>query len=328
MDKDSLAQVKALRQIMKENRIDAFIIPGTDPHQSEYSAAYWKARGWISGFTGSAGTAVVTVDKAGLWTDSRYFLQAELQLKGSDFVLFKQGLAETPSIQEWLAEVLSPGSTVAIDGAMFSYSDALEMKKFFKTKTISFVTNFDPFDSIWHNRPQIPSDPIFAYPEKYSGESTESKIDSILENISKYGANSLLLSALDEIAWILNIRGTDVECNPVAICYAFLSEQERVLFINAKKINTETAEYLKSNKIKIAGYDKIHDYLQALPEGVKLYIDPAKINYSLVNAISQQNAIVFGKTPVAMPKSIKNETEIAGFRAAMIRDGVALVKFF
>ena len=253
MDKDSLAQVKALRQIMKENRIDAFIIPGTDPHQSEYSAAYWKARGWISGFTGSAGTAVVTVDKAGLWTDSRYFLQAELQLKGSDFVLFKQGLAETPSIQEWLAEVLSPGSTVAIDGAMFSYSDALEMKKFFKTKTISFVTNFDPFDSIWHNRPQIPSDPIFAYPEKYSGESTESKIDSILENISKYGANSLLLSALDEIAWILNIRGTDVECNPVAICYAFLSEQERVLFINAKKINTETAEYLKSNKIKIAG---------------------------------------------------------------------------
>ncbi len=328
MDKDSLARVKALRQIMKENRIDAFIIPGTDPHQSEYSAAYWKARGWISGFTGSAGTAVVTVDKAGLWTDSRYFLQAELQLKGSDFVLFKQGLAETPSIQEWLAEVLSPGSTVAIDGAMFSYSDALEMKKFFKTKTISFVTNFDPFDSIWHNRPQIPSDPIFAYPEKYSGESTESKIDSILENISKYGANSLLLSALDEIAWILNIRGTDVECNPVAICYAFLSEQERVLFINAKKINTETAEYLKSNKIKIAGYDKIHDYLQALPEGVKLYIDPAKINYSLVNAISQQNAIVFGKTPVAMPKSIKNETEIAGFRAAMIRDGVALVKFF
>ena len=134
-----------------------------------------------------------------------------------------------------------------------------------------------------------------------------------------------MLSALDEIAWILNIRGTDVECNPVAICYAFLSEQERVLFINAKKINTETAEYLKSNKIKIAGYDKIHDYLQALPEGVKLYIDPAKINYSLVNAISQQNAIVFGKTPVAMPKSIKNETEIAGFRAAMIRDGVALV---
>ena len=165
MDKDSLAQVKALRQIMKENRIDAFIIPGTDPHQSEYSAAYWKARGWISGFTGSAGTAVVTVDKAGLWTDSRYFLQAELQLKGSDFVLFKQGLAETPSIQEWLAEVLSPGSTVAIDGAMFSYSDALEMKKFFKTKTISFVTNFDPFDYIWHNRPQIPSVPIFAYPE-------------------------------------------------------------------------------------------------------------------------------------------------------------------
>ncbi|MCH5329053.1 MAG: aminopeptidase P family protein [Coprobacter sp.] len=328
MSTESLVRVKTLRQIMEGKRIDAFIIPGTDPHQSEYSAAYWKARGWISGFNGSAGTAVVTLDQAGLWTDSRYFLQAAQQLEGSDFTLFKQGIAGTPSIQEWLSEVLSPGSTVAIDGAMFSYTEATEMKKYFKSKTISLITNFDPFDEIWENRPQLPTDPIFVYPETYSGETAEKKIGNILASVADAGANALLLSALDEIAWTLNIRGTDVDCNPVGICYAFLSEQERILFIDARKITAETAEYLKESRIKLARYDKIHDYLQSLPDGVKLYIDPLKTNYSLVNAVAQQNAIVFGKTPVALPKSIKNETEIAGFRAAMIRDGQALVRFF
>ena len=324
----TLERVKALRQAMDERQLSAFIIPGTDPHLSEYSANHWKARGWISGFNGSAGTAVVTKKQAGLWTDSRYFLQAGNQLEGSDFTLFKDGLPETPSIQKWLIDTLPSGSVIGIDGSMFSYSEAQQLKHFLEDKGYSLISDFTPFEKIWNDRPSIPNDPIFAYPEKYSGESTESKISRILNRIKVDGANAILLAALDEIAWFLNIRGTDVPCNPVGICYSYISEKERVLFINAQKINKDTAEYLQKNNIKLAQYEKIYDFLNTLPESETIFIDPRKINYSLVNAISSGQKIIFGNSPITWEKSLKNKTEIAGFKDAMIRDGVALVHFF
>lgn len=324
----TLDRVKSLRQIMDERQLAAFIIPGTDPHLSEYSADHWKARGWISGFNGSAGTAVVTKTQAGLWTDSRYFLQAGIQLEGSDFTLFKEGLPETPSIREWLAATLPSGSTVGIDGSMFSYGEALQLKHFLEEKGLSLISDFTPFEKIWNDRPSVPDDPIFVYPEEYSGESLESKVSKILNKIKTEDANAILLAALDEIAWILNIRGTDVPCNPVAICYAYLSDKERVLFVDAKKIDAVTAEYLKKNGIKLVQYEKIYDFLNNLPESEAIFIDPRKINYSLVNAISSDRKIIFGNSPIAWEKSLKNETEIAGFKDAMMRDGVALVHFF
>ena len=324
----TLDRVKALRQLMNERGISAFIIPGTDPHLSEYSADHWKSRGWISGFNGSAGTAVVTSEKAGLWTDSRYFLQAEIQLAGSDFVLFKDGLPETPSIREWLVEILSSGSVVGIDGSMFSYSEAKQLKEFFEEKGLSLVSDFTPFEQIWTERPPVPTDPIYVYPEKYSGESLENKISRILAKIKENNANAILLAALDEIAWLLNIRGTDVPCNPVGICYAYISEQERILFINAKKIDKSTAEYLQANGFKLAQYEKIYDFLSNRSESERLHIDPRKINYSLVNAIPKDRKIIFSNSPITWEKSLKNKVEIAGFKDAMLRDGVALVHFF
>lgn len=329
MTKNStLDRVKALRQIMNERQLAAFIIPGTDPHLSEYSADHWKARGWISGFNGSAGTAVVTKTQAGLWTDSRYFLQAGIQLEGSDFTLFKDGLPETPSIREWLAATLPSGSIVGIDGSMFSYGEAKQLKDYLESKGLSLISDFAPFEKIWNDCPAIPNDPIFVYPEEYSGESLENKVSRISDKIKKEGANAILLAALDEIAWILNIRGTDVPCNPVGICYVYLSEKERVLFIDSRKVDTDTAEYLKKNGIEIAQYEKIYDFLNRLPETETIFIDPRKINYSLVKAIPATQKIIFGNSPITWEKSLKNETEIAGFKDAMIRDGIALVHFF
>ncbi|WP_455499036.1 aminopeptidase P family protein [Coprobacter sp.] len=328
MKNPTLDRVKALRQKMNERQLAAFIIPGTDPHLSEYSADHWKARGWISGFNGSAGTAVVTMTKAGLWTDSRYFLQAGIQLEGSDFTLFKEGLSETPSIREWLATTLPSGSIVGIDGSMFSYDEAKQLKDFLESKGLVLISDFTPFEEIWNDRPEIPRDPIFVYPEKYNGEIFKSKMERISEKIKKEGANAFLLAALDEIAWMLNLRGTDVPCNPVGICYAYLSEKERVLFIDSKKVDTDTTEYLKKNRIKLAQYEKIYDFLNKLPETEKIFIDPRKINYSLVKAIPATQKIIFGNSPITWEKSLKNETEIAGFKDAMIRDGIALVHFF
>ncbi|MCP9613063.1 aminopeptidase P family protein [Coprobacter tertius] len=327
MNKNIPTRVKDLRLKMADKKINAYIIPGTDPHQSEYSANHWKARGWISGFNGSAGTAVVTIDDAGLWTDSRYFLQAEIQLEGTGFKLFKQGLPGTPSIQEWLAATLPSGATVAIDGSMFPYKEYESLATYFTNKGLTLVTDFSPFDSIWKDRPEIPTDPAFVYDEKYSGESTECKISKILEKIGKDEANAILLSALDEIAWTLNIRGTDVQCNPVAICFAYISDNERVLFMDARKVSEEMSEYLKKNKIQLADYTKIYDFLSKR-KGDSVFIDPSKVNYKLVSSLNSSCKKIFGTSPVAWLKSIKNETEIAGFRDAMIRDGVALVKFF
>ncbi|MEG0950108.1 MAG: aminopeptidase P family protein [Bacteroidales bacterium] len=321
-------RLSALRNEMKKQGIDAFIIPGTDPHMSEYIADHWKCREWISGFDGSAGTVVVTANDAGLWTDSRYFLQAGIQLKDTGITLFKEGLPDTPSIETHLINTLPAGSTVAIDGNLFGIASAAMMRNRFESKELNFRTDFYPFNAIWEDRPAIPKDMIFVYPEEFCGESALSKRARILEALQPQGANALLLTALDDIAWALNLRGTDVECNPVAICYVFMSEKENILFIDKDKLTVEVKEYLQHNNILTASYDKIGDFLGQLPENYRLLLDPAKVNDFLLNAVSSECHKTQATSPVALLKAVKNETEIEGFRKAMAKDGVALVRFF
>lgn len=321
-------RISDLRQEMANQKIDAFIIPGTDPHMSEYIADHWKVREWISGFDGSAGTVVVTTDRAGLWTDSRYFLQAEDQLRDTGIDLFREGISSTPSIAACLCDTLKPGSVVAIDGNLFSTAAARELEKTLNLHGISLISDFFPFDSIWKERPARPNHPLFTYPEEYSGEDTLSKRERILKALHENGANALLLSALDEIAWALNIRGTDVECNPVAICYAFISEKENIIFIDREKITTEAQEYFDRNNIITASYDKVADFLKQLPTEYTVLIDPAKVNAYLTASLSAECKKTEATSPIALMKAVKNDKEIEGFRKAMVKDGVALTRFF
>ena len=283
MSKSTLPRLKALREEMGKAGITAFIIPGTDPHQSEYYASHWAARTWISGFNGSAGTAVVTTNRAGLWTDSRYFLQAAQQLEDSGFELFKEGLPDTPTIEQWILNTLPQGATVAIDGTLFGASKAAEMKQNFEKHGLHFVTDFTPFDSIWEDRPSIPKNEVFIHEEKYSGESVADKMTRIMEQVHQAGAEALLLAALDEIAWAFNIRGNDVKCNPVVICYAYIDDTHRILFIDKDKIGDSVAQYLDKNAVEIKPYESIFDFVAALPVNKKVFVDTNKINYTLLN---------------------------------------------
>jgi len=322
-----LEKIAALRVLMKENGIEACIIPSSDPHISEYPAAHWKSRVWLSGFTGSAGTVVVTTNKAGLWTDSRYFLQAEEQLKDSGIDLFKDGLPETPALKDWLIKELTAESCIGVDGNVYAASELQALKTFFNEHHIRLESNFKPFEQIWKDRPEIPSGKIFILPEEFSGKSARAKIDEVLKEMSKENAEVTVLASSDAIAWLFNIRGNDVDFNPVAVCYTVVSSKETVLFINPNKLTTEAVDYLKGQDVILADYDKIFDYVKNIPAGQKVLLNPAKINYSLYNAISGTVKEV-AVHPVDMLKSIKNETEIGGIRNALKKDGVALTKFY
>ncbi|NDV95971.1 aminopeptidase P family protein [Dysgonomonas sp. 521] len=318
-------RLTALRGFMEEKGLHAFIIPSTDSHLSEYPASHWASREWISGFTGSAGTVVVTREKAGLWTDSRYFLQAANELRDTEIELFKDGLPTTPNIEEWLTSELGKGEYVGIDGNVYAAKEAFNLTHKLNMKGLHLISDYDPFQNIWHDRPEIPANPIFVLPEKYTGEPAHKKIRRICDSIGRNGAESLLVASLDTIAWIFNIRGNDVKCNPVAVSYAYISPKETVLFINPKKLTAETAAYLKAEGVTIAEYDKIFDYVSKLNTSVCL--DASKVTFKLYNAIPGECRIVDTLSPADMMKSIKNETELQGFRNAMERDGVALVRF-
>lgn len=314
-----------LRKFMEEKGLHAFVIPTTDAHLSEYPAPHWASREWISGFTGSAGSVVVTREKAALWTDSRYFLQAADQLRGTSYLLQKEGLPSTPSIDEWLTDELGEGEYVGIDGGVYAAKDAFSLIHKLNMKGLHLINDYDPFAEIWHDRAAIPQNPIFVLPEKYAGEPAHKKIARICDNLEKTGAKSLLVASLDTIAWIFNIRGNDVKCNPVAVSYAFVSKEETVLFIDPKKLSPEIAKYLQSEGVIIAEYTKIYDFVAKLNTSVCL--DSNKITFNLYNTIPKQCRIVDIPSPADLMKSIKNETEIEGFQNAMQRDGIALVKF-
>lgn len=329
MEKANIPErIAALRKAMKKKNINAYVIPSSDPHLSEYPADRWKAREWISGFDGSAGTVVVTADKAGLWTDSRYFLQADIQLRGTGIELYKMAIPSTPTIPDFLLRELKEGQTVGMDGETYSVSDAFGMDGVLREKKIRLETSYDLVDEVWSGRPAAPGNPLFEMPVELSGRSVHEKLDDINKRLHKEGADCLIIAALDEVAWTFNIRGTDVEYNPVVISYAFVSEKESVLFIDPRKITKEAAEHLKREGVVLADYKMICRYLSRLPETSVVFLDPSKTNVSLYNALPKGCRIVEGITPANHLKSIKNETEIKGFRNAVIKDGIALTRFY
>ena len=321
-------RIAALREAMKQHKIDAYIIPTSDPHMSEYPADCWKYREWISGFTGSAGTVIITADKAGLWTDSRYFLQASTQLEGTGIELFKMMLPETPTIPEFLTHELKEGQTVGLNGETYSLADARSLEKALAEKEIKLNTNASLIDPIWKERPAIPEAPMFEMPVELSGKSTEDKLIDINKMLHKAGADCTILSALDEVAWTFNIRGTDVAYNPVVISYAFVSEKESVLFVNPKKIPAEIAEHLKKEGVTLADYGMLATFLSRLPEQTRVFIDSKRTNVAIYNALPKSSILIEGISPANHLKSIKNEAEIKGFRNAVLKDGIAMTKFY
>ena len=319
-------RIHALRMTFRPNNIKAFIIPSTDPHLSEYVAPYWMSREWISGFTGSAGTAVILMDKAGLWTDSRYFLQAEKELEGSGITLYKEMLPETPSITKFLCQNLKPGESVSIDGKMFSVQQVEQMKEDLAPYQLQVNLFGDPLKNIWKDRPSMPDAPAFIYDVKYAGKSCGEKVAAIRTELKKKGIFALFLSSLDEIAWTLNLRGSDVHCNPVIVSYLLVTQDEVVYFISPEKITQEVNEYLQEQQVSLRKYDEAESFLNSFT-GENILIDPKKTNYAIYSAINPACKVVRGESPVTLLKAIRNEQEIAGIHHAMQRDGVALVRF-
>lgn len=328
MKTNIIERIAALREAMQQHKIDAYIIPTSDPHMSEYPADCWKYRVWISGFTGSCGTIVITADKAGLWTDSRYFLQASTQLEGTGIDLYKMMLPETPTIPQFLLQELKAGQTVGLNGETYSISDTRTLEKALGEKGIRLDSDASLINPIWKDRPAIPEAPMFEMPVELSGKSAADKLAEINSLLQKAEADCTILSALDEVAWTFNIRGTDVTYNPVVISYAFISPKESVLFVNPKKVSKEIAEHLQQQGVVLADYSKLGDYLSRLPEGTRVYLDGKGTNVSIYNALPKGCTLVEGISIANHLKSIKNETEIKGFRNAVLKDGIALTKFY
>lgn len=317
-------RVALLRTFMQEKGIRAFIVPSTDPHSGEYVPEFWESRKWISGFTGSAGTAVITDETGGLWTDSRYFLQAASQLEDTGIMLFKDRLPETPSIAEWLGSVLSPGDKVGIDGWVNTTAEAENLQRQLQAYGLQLVSTEDPFQRIWKDRPSLPLNPPFILPLSYAGKSCTEKLAEIREQIHLNHADAILLSALDEIAWTLNLRGSDVHCNPVFVSYLFITDTTTTLYVLPGKITPEIKQYLNDNQIEVKPYQAIEADLHHYT-GKGIQLTPGT-NYALYQAASH-NQIIRQESPVLYMKAIKNETEIQGFHHAMIKDGIAMVKF-
>ncbi len=320
-------RITALRNFMHKHHLAAFIIPTTDPHLSEYTAPRWKSREWISGFTGSAGTLVVTLDKAALWTDSRYFIQAEKQLEETGIMLFKEGLPNTPSILEWLGSILKTNESVGIDGQLFPVSEVETIKKTLDSYKINLNTTFDPLESLWENRPPIPQSPAFVHEIKYAGKSIMDKLAQIREGMEAQHIEGLLVTSLDDIAWVLNLRGNDVKYNPVVISYLLITLNDVIYFISPEKVTKKVKDYLNSQGIKIERYEDLPAYLSTV-QLKNLHLNPVNTNYALYSSIPQKCQIIRGNSPITLFKAIKNAQEIEGIRRAMIRDGVALVRFW
>ena len=324
MSKETFPHLEALRDLMRSKHIDAVIIPGTDPHQSEYPSEHWKFRDYVSGFTGSNGTAVVTLGDAGLWTDSRYFLQAAEQLEDSGFTLRKENIPGEPTVLEWLGEVLDEDAVVGVDGRLFSLIEANRIEMFCAQNGFMFAPDFRAAEAIWTDRPARPMNPAFVHDEALAGEDVDSKISRVVDALDAADADGLLITALDEIAWLLNLRGSDVDYTPVVIAFAYVSEDERVLFIDSEKVTSEVKDHLKKYRVKIKDYDDIEKFLGKISSTATVMVDPNRVS----DALGQ--AMICNKTYMASPvialKGVKNECQIAGFRQAMLYDGAAMVR--
>ena len=327
MNETICKRVEALREVMRREGINAFIFPSTDPHNGEYVPAHWEGRKWISGFDGSAGTAVVTMDDAALWTDSRYFLAAEEQLRGTGFSLMKERVEGTPSVSRWLGMKLSAvkSPVVGVDGTVNAAASVEALIAELRAEGgITVRTNFDPLDVIWADRPPVPADKAVIHPLEYAGESCHEKLARIRQALKERHACGMLAAALDDIAWTLNLRGTDVHCNPVFVSYLLIEPERATLFIDRDKLTPDVEAYLKGEGVGTAGYADVSKALAAYGE-YNILMDDGEINYNLFNAARCLKVVA--PSPIPAMKAVKNNVEIEGFRNAMLRDGVALVKF-
>jgi Xaa-Pro aminopeptidase len=318
-------RIAALREVMQREHLSAFIFPSTDPHQGEYVPDHWKGREYVSGFNGSAGTFVVTMSSAALWTDSRYFLAAEEQLKGTEILLMKLKIEGTPTIAEWIGQECGAGAEVGVDG-MVNSASAVKMliADLRRQGGITLRTNLDPLAVIWKNRPPIPENPVEVYPLTYAGEAAHEKIARIRQALRRQHADGMLMSALDDIAWTLNLRGSDVHCNPVFVSYLLISSKCVTLYINKVKLSPDVMTYLKAEGVEVAPYEDVKNGLKDYFE-YNILLDPEEVNYTLYKAVTRE--IVEEESPVKRMKTIKNPIEIAGFKSAMLKDGIAMVKF-
>lgn len=318
-------RLEALREVMRREHLAAFIFPSTDPHQGEYIPDHWKGREFISGFNGSAGTAVVTLTSAALWTDSRYFIAAEGQLRDTEFQLMKLKIEGTPTIAEWIGKECEAGAEVGVDGMVNSTNSVKELMGDLRHQGgITLRTNLDPLAQIWKDRPDIPLNPVEIFPLEYAGEATHDKLSRIRRALRQQHADGMLMSALDDIAWTLNLRGTDVHCNPVFVSYLLISSTTTTLYVDQRKLTPEVLAYLKAENITVDDYENVGKGLKDYFE-YNILLDPDEVNYSLYKKVSRE--IIEAESPVKRMKTVKNETEIAGFHKAMIKDGIALVKF-
>lgn len=321
---ETATRLAALRAEMKRAGIQAAIIPQADPHMSEYIASHWQARRWLSGFSGSAGTLVVPAEgHARLWTDSRYFLQAAEQLEGTETELMKEGLPGTPSIEAWLAEELPAGAAVGVDAMLMSVGALRGLRTALKARGIRLDTMFDALPAIWTDRPALPKCAVFVHDEQYAGLSASSKIAGALDGARAHGADALFVSALDQVAWLLNIRSRDVRYNPVATAYVYLGPEGNILFIDADKLDADVQAYLKGQGVETRPYTAVKAFIVGLSTQRRVLLDPASTAYGVLEAFGER--AVEAMSPIAMPKACKNEVQIAGIREAMKRDGVALV---
>ncbi len=335
-------RLEDLREVMRREHLAAFIFPSTDPHQGEYIPDHWKGREFISGFNGSAGTAVVTLHSAALWTDSRYFIAAEEQLKGTGYQLMKLKMPGTPTIAQWLGREIGDNrqlyndcTEVGIDGMVSATNEVRQlMAELRKENGLTLRTNFDPLRLIWTNRPAIPQNPVEIYPLQYAGESTRDKIARIRQTLRQQHADGMLMASLDDIAWTLNLRGTDVHCNPVFVSYLLITQKTVTLYINKVKLPAEVAAYLKAENIQVGDYEQVQNGLREYFE-YNILLDPNEVNYTLYETVRNKGKmnncvkteIVEEESPVKRMKTVKNATEIRGFKQAMLRDGIAMVKF-
>lgn len=317
-----------LRELMKREHLSAFIFPSTDAHQSEYVADHWRGREWISGFNGSAGTAVVTMKSAALWTDSRYFLAAEEQLEGTEYQLMRLKMEGTPTIAEWLGKELQDVQSpeVGLDGMVNSYNYVKDLSySLRKLGGITLRTNLDPLEQIWENRPSLPANPVEIQSLEYAGETLVSKVARIRKSLRELHADGMLVSALDDIAWTLNLRGTDVHCNPVFVSYLLIESDKVSLFVDDNKLSPEVKQYLQDNQVSLYKYNKVEKCLESYSE-YNILLDGDETSYYLWKTVKCQE-IVAAASPIPAMKAVKNKAEIEGYRSAMLKDGVAMVKF-
>lgn len=321
-------RVEALRGLMKKLGLDAYLVPSTDPHQNEYIPDFWQRRKFISGFRGSAGDVIITRSKAGLWTDSRYFLQAEQELDNKIYRLFKVGMPEVPSIKEWIAKELAEGEVLGIDPQVLSHRSFKDLHSFLKSKGIRVkCVSKNLVDDVWEDRPGPSKEKIHGYPAKYAGESVWKKLARVREKMIEQPADLLVITALDEIAWLFNIRGKDIKYNPVVIAYALITKERALLFTDPDKL-TKRIQYILNKAVEFHAYDSFFSKLREMAQKYKrIWIDETRVNQRIVNTLKRRTKFHLAPGPIPLIKAVKNKTEIQGFRSAHVRDGASMVKF-